>query len=154
MPDLRGRCANLEHCFVAVSQRIIVLPDGARFACPSCGEPLQPIHQTRQTWMPSVLGLILQFTVTIPAGVWVGYKLAGHDFPDIRAYWTEITHRPSVQSTLPPILPARVPSPPQQAPTVATPGYEQLRDALHDALASQKAQNEGARQEKQDEGRK
>ena len=85
MADLRGRCGNLEYCSAAVSQRIIVLPEGSNFVCPKCGEPLQPIRNIKARGL-SRLGLVLQFGVVLAGAGGVAYKLMGGETPDLSSY--------------------------------------------------------------------
>ena len=85
MSDLRGRCANLEYCSAAVSQRMIVLPEGAKFVCPKCGEALQPVGFGRARGL-SKLGLALQFGIVLAGAGAVTYKLMGGETPDLASY--------------------------------------------------------------------
>ena len=102
MADLRGRCGNLEYCSAAVSQRIIVLPEGANFVCPKCGEPLQPVRNLKARGL-SKLGLALQFGIVLAGAGGVAYKLLGGETPDLTAY-------------LPASMHGNVPAPPKASP--------------------------------------
>jgi len=102
MADLRGRCGNLEYCSAAVSQRIIVLPEGANFVCPKCGEALQPVRNLKARGL-SKLGLVLQFGIVLAGAGGVAYKLLGGETPDLSAY-------------LPASMHGNVPAPPKASP--------------------------------------
>ncbi len=91
MADLRGRCGNLEYCSAAVSQRIIVLPEGANFVCPKCGEALQPVRNLKARGL-SKLGLVLQFGIVLAGAGGVAYKLLGGETPDLSAYLPASMH--------------------------------------------------------------
>lgn len=85
MADLKGRCGNLEYCSVAVSQRVVTLPEGSNFVCPKCGEPLQASGMTRARGLSKV-GLALQFGLVLAGAGGVAYKLMGGETPDLTAY--------------------------------------------------------------------
>lgn len=91
MADLRGRCGNLEYCSAAVSQRIIVLPEGTNFVCPKCGEALQPVRNLKTRGL-SKIGLALQFGIVLAGAGGVAYKLLGGETPDLSAYLPASMH--------------------------------------------------------------
>ena len=74
MVDLRGRCTNLEFCPVAVSQRVMTLPEGSKFVCPRCGEPLQAPDAGRARGL-SRTGLVLQIGLALVGAGVVTYKV-------------------------------------------------------------------------------
>jgi len=123
MADLRGRCGNLEYCSAAVSQRIIVLPEGSNFVCPKCGEALQPIRFVKARGL-SRIGLVLQFGIVLAGAGGVAYKLLGGDTPDLSSYLpaSMLGQVPAAPSAPPMQLPAmeaaRAPAP---APFAAPP---------------------------------
>ncbi len=47
MAEQRGRCANIEFCAAAVSQKIARIPEGEPFVCAKCGDRLRPIDSGR-----------------------------------------------------------------------------------------------------------
>lgn len=123
MADLRGRCGNLEYCSAAVSQRIIVLPEGSNFVCPKCGEALQPIRFVKARGL-SRIGLVLQFGIVLAGAGGVAYKLLGGDTPDLASYLPasmlgQVPAAPSAPPMQPPAMEAaRAPAP---APFAAPP---------------------------------
>ncbi len=130
MADLRGRCGNLEYCSAAVSQRIIVLPEGTNFVCPKCGEALQPIRNLKTRGL-SKIGLALQFGIVLAGVGGVAYKLLGGETPDLSAYLPASMHgnvpAPPKASPLQPhatelagTTPAPSAGPPQPAPSAQT----------------------------------
>lgn len=166
MADLRGRCGNLEYCSAAVSQRIIVLPEGANFACPKCGEALQPVRNLKTRGL-SKIGLALQFGIVLAGAGGVAYKLLGGETPDLSAYLPASMHGsvPALPTASPlqpaptdlastasapsagqpqPTSPAQAaltPTPPPASPSAATPQRAQLSPpptlALAESAASQ-----------------
>ena len=127
MADLRGRCGNLEYCSAAVSQRIIVLPEGANFVCPKCGEALQPVRNLKTRGL-SKIGLALQFGIVLAGAGGVAYKLLGGEMPDLTAYLPASMHGnvPVLSKASPPqpsatelagTSPAPSAGPPQPAPS-------------------------------------
>ena len=127
MADLRGRCGNLEYCSAAVSQRIIVLPEGSNFVCPKCGEALQPIRFVKARGL-SRIGLVLQFGIVLAGAGGVAYKLLGGDTPDLSSYLPasmqgQVPAAPSAPPLQPPAMEAaRAPAPaPFAAPPPAPP---------------------------------
>jgi phosphate transport system substrate-binding protein len=127
MADLRGRCGNLEYCSAAVSQRIIVLPEGANFVCPKCGEALQLVRNLKTRGL-SKIGLALQFGIVLAGAGGVAYKLLGGEMPDLTAYLPASMHGsvpvPLKASPLQPpatelagTAPAPSAGPPQPAPS-------------------------------------
>lgn len=67
---------NTEFCAVAVSQRVVTVPEGADFACTKCGEPLQEADAARAAGRSRVL-LGLQVGVLLLGGAAIAYKLGG-----------------------------------------------------------------------------
>ena len=129
MTDLRGRCANLEYCSAAVSQRLIVLPEGAKFVCPKCGEPLQPVGFGRTRGL-SKLGLALQFGIVLAGAGAVTYKLMGGETPDLASYL------PGSMPNDPPVQVASAPPPPISPPASAAEAAPPVQPAASLALAS------------------
>jgi len=116
MSDLRGRCANLEYCSAAVSQRLIILPEGSKFTCPKCGEPLQPVGFGRTRGL-SKLGLALQFGIVLAGAGAVTYKLMGGETPDLASYLPgSMPNEPPAQVASAPPPSAPYPTPVAEAP--------------------------------------
>lgn len=116
MADLRGRCMNVEFCSVAVSQRVVTLPEGSDFACPKCGEPLQEADAARQAGRGRAL-IGLQVLILLAGGGAIAYKLTGRfdadpgqPPPAIEAAAPAPDTPPVVAAALPP-----APAPVQQA---------------------------------------
>ena len=80
----------------------MVLPEGANFVCPKCGEPLQPIRNLKARGLSKV-GLVLQFGIVLAGAGGVAYKLLGGETPDLTAY-------------LPASMHGNVPAPPKASP--------------------------------------
>ena len=76
MSDLRGRCMNVEFCSVAVSQRVVTLPEGSKFLCPKCGEALEEANASRAAGRAKAL-LAVQAVILVVGGAAIAYKLAG-----------------------------------------------------------------------------
>ena len=76
MVDLRGRCTNTEFCAVAVSQRVVALPEGSNFVCPKCGEPLQTLSAARAPGRAK-LALLVPLGLAVVGGGAMAYHLAG-----------------------------------------------------------------------------
>lgn len=134
---------NVEFCSVAVSQRVITLPEGSKFLCPKCGEALEEANASRTAGRAKAL-LALQAAILLVGGAAVAYKLAGGfdaappsaPNTELAAANTEIQNTPAiappiqatvlppapVQQAAPPVAPA--PTPPQaiaMAPPSAAP---------------------------------
>ena len=75
MSDQHGRCLNTEFCDIAVSSRIVAVPDGAPFDCLRCGEALEPVKArakgTRMIWIG------VQLAVLAAGGSAVAWKFYG-----------------------------------------------------------------------------
>ena len=85
MADQRGRCCNTEYCADAVSQRVVSVPEGEKFACPKCGEPLQSTSEARAK-KRGKMALVLQVGVVILGGAALTYKLTNRSFiPGLQA---------------------------------------------------------------------
>lgn len=67
---------NVEFCSVAVSQRVVTLPEGSKFQCPKCGEALEEADASRAAGRAKAL-LALQAVILVVGGAAVAYKLAG-----------------------------------------------------------------------------
>ena len=142
MADLRGRCGNLEYCSAAVSQRIIVLPEGANFACPKCGEALQPLRNLKTRGLSKV-GLALQFGIVLAGAGGVAFKLVGGETPDLSAYLPASMHGnvPAPLKVLPQQPPATelagtAPAPSAGSPQPAPPAQSALTPTLPPAPPS------------------
>ena len=127
MVDLRGRCTNLEFCPVAVSQRVMSLPEGSKFVCPRCGEPLQSPDAARARGL-SRSGLVLQVGLALLGAGVVTYKVlegsGGDAAPDVPM---------QVAGAYSPVVPANralpLPETPLQGP-VALPQPATLQPAV------------------------
>ena len=106
---------------------MIVLPEGAKFVCPKCGEALQPVGFGRARGL-SKLGLALQFGIVLAGAGAVTYKLMGGETPDLASY---------LPGSLPNEPPSQVASaPPPPAAPAADPAPAAVQPAASLALAS------------------
>ena len=126
MTDQRGRCCNTEYCADAVSQRVVAIPEGGKFACPKCGEPLQSTSEARAKKRGKVT-LVLQVGVVVLGGAALAYKLTNRSFiPGLQAKTAPSTSEAQAAPTMAAIPVAAVaadpqtPAPTRQPPPAAT----------------------------------
>ena len=122
---------NVEFCSVAVSQRVIALPEGSKFVCPKCGEALAEADAARSAGRAKAL-LALQAAVLLVGGAAVAYKLAGgfdsapssSPNTELAAASTEAPEAkattPIIEALSPPLAPMRQAAP-QVVPATALP---------------------------------
>ena len=122
MADQRGRCCNTEYCADAVSQRVVVIPEGEKFACPKCGEPLESTSEARAK-KRGKMSLVLQVSVVVLGGAALTYKLTNRSFiPGLQARTAPAPSEPQAASTMAAIPAAAAatdpqpPAPARQAP--------------------------------------
>ena len=119
MASQRGRCTNTDYCSVAVSGKIIEVPDGAPLVCDKCGEPLQNVQETRQKGRRK-LSIVNQLLVLAIGGGAVAWKLSGAPIPFLPADTTAPAVTSQAQAA--PVTTAAIaPLPPPAPPAAVQP---------------------------------